>query len=264
MSFPSASSRVGGQSGRFSTLDICMSACLDCGTPLPTQLLELARADLIFITDRPLRFGTSVQLSLYSDFVSAVTQNRATIHWCRPHTQGWQIGAFLNQPLPDRLTENQWNDLRGSLRYDCNWKAWVLWEQNGQLDSVKVVNYSISGIRMLASHPIVANQPFSLFGSAGSRERAVLNGQVQWCRPIEDQFQVAGLIHGQRGRELPRMFGNLTAVHVEKNACDAEGDRESHNTRRCEQDMEERFLPVGRATPRRTFHGEETMELLES
>lgn len=206
----------GGKSGSEPTaLEFLLSVCLDCGTPLPAKLLELARLDLMLLTDRPLRYGTCLQLAIFSDLISAVTQNRAMVHWCRPHLRGWQIGAFLTQPLPERLTNFLWHDLRTSLRYDCNWKAWIRWETSGQVESVRIQNYSIGGFRMLTQQTDCPVGSFSLFGSTGTREKAVLNGRVEWHRQSESGWQVGCLIQGQRGRDLPRMFGNLAAVHAE-------------------------------------------------
>lgn len=243
--------------------EISVSACLDCGTPLPARLLDLARSDLLLLTDRPLRFGTPLQLAIFSDLCSAVTQNRAIVHWCRPSAKGWQIGAFLTQTLPDRLTACEWSDLRGTLRYDCNWKAWIHWEGTGQLESVRILNYSISGLRLNSERAVPLRSVFSLFGSAGFRDRAVLQGQVHWCRSSEDVFELGCIIHGQRGRDLPKMFGNLNAVHVdsaEQVLCYA---RDSEETLRCEQSLDERFFPAGLShqAVRRTI--DEVAELLE-
>ena len=242
MSFPTVISRSGPSNGHCNNPEIQLSACLDCGTPLPSKLLELARMDLTFITDRPLRYGTPLQLAIYSDFINAVTHNRANVHWCRPHPLGLQIGAFLTQSLPDRITENHWTDLRSSLRYECNWKAWVLWGEETKLEAIKILNYSINGLCMLAPCDIPANQDFSLFGATGSRESAVLRGQTQWCRSVEGRFQIGGLIHGQRGRDLPRMFGNLKAVHADGIQVEDPNVRESLETQRCEQELREHFL----------------------
>jgi hypothetical protein len=242
MSFPAVVNRPGPPFARQNHAEINLSACLDCGTPLPARLLEMARLDLIFLSDRPLRYGTNIQLAIFSDLVSAVTQNRAVVHWCRPHSSGWQIGAFLMHTLPDRLTESLWTDLRTTLRYDCHWKAWVTWAENRSAEAIRILNYSINGLRMQCSHPVEPNRPFSLFGSAGCRDRAVLNGHTQWCRPMEDGFQIGGLIHDQRGRDLPKMFGNLTAVHVEEHDIEQTHFRESAETLRYEQELGERFL----------------------
>lgn len=244
MSFLSPFNSTGSTTRRSGSPEIHLSACLEAGIPLPVKLLDLARMDLIFITDRPLRFGTALQVSIYSDFINAVTQNRATVHWCRPHPSGWQIGAFLGQPLPDRLTENHWNDLRGTLRYECNWKAWVLWDEGGSLEAVKVLDYSIGGLRITVAKQVAANQSLSLFGASGTRDRAVLNGQVQWCRNVEQTFQAGVMVFGQRGRELPKMFGNLDAVHVDGSKPDHQLAVESPETLHFEQVQGERFLPI--------------------
>lgn len=259
----SSASAKSGRNRRPIHPEISVSVCLDNGTPIPARLLELARMDLRILTDRPLRFGTPLQVSLFSDFVNAVTQNRAIVHWCRPHEAGWQIGAFLTTSLPDRLTENAWNDLRNALRYDCNWKAWILWDDQTQPEATHIVNYSISGLRLEHSRVIPANASFSLLNSAASRDRAILNGRVHWSRPLEDQFLVGCLIHGQRGRDLPKMFGNLSAVHVDTADLPAVTPQESEETLRCEQSLEERFLSPAQSNRLRRLRSEEVAELLD-
>lgn len=228
--------------GRSVHPEIAVSVCLDCGTPIPARMMDLARNDLAILTDRPLRFGTPLQLALFSDLVSAVTQNRAIVHLCRPHPSGWQIGAFLTSPLPDRLTESVWNDLKNSLRHECNWKAWILWDETGELEAVRILNYSINGLRLSSATPVSAGSTFALFGSAGRHDRAVLKGRVQWCRGVEDGCQIGCVVHAQRGRDLPKMFGNLAAVHVDGATPVDCKLSESDETLRCEQARAERFL----------------------
>jgi hypothetical protein len=245
----SASTRPSQAASRTGAAEIQLSVCLEGGTPLPAQMLEMARLDLTFITDRPLRFGTVVHLAIFSDVVSAVTQNRGFAHWCRPHARGWQIGVYLTQPLPDRLTSHQWKDLRTTLRYDCNWNAWVLWSESGKPESVRILSYSVSGLRLHLPHPAEANQQFTLFGSSAARGRAVLKGQIQWCRAVGNTFQAGGVIHGQRGRDLPRMFAKLDAVHFDDRHPPEMLNGESPDTLRCEQELQERFLPAGISSP---------------
>ena len=251
MSSVSVSNKSGQSSARASQTEIFLSACLEGGIPLPAHLLELARMDLTFLTDRPLRFGTPIQIAIFSDFVSSVAQNKAFVHWCRPHARGWQVGAYLTQPLPDRLTSHEWNDLRSTLRYDCSWKAWALWGDSGVLESVQIQNYSITGLRLVKETSVPIDAEFSLFSSAGRRDREVIKGRVQWCRPAENCFNVGALIHGQRGRDLPRIFGNLEAVHVDIRRTDSIHTGESHDTLRCEQELMERFLPSSGSTHRK-------------
>ena len=88
MSSVSVPNKSGQSSARASQTEIFLSACLEGGIPLPAHLLELARMDLTFLTDRPLRFGTPVQIAIFSDFVSSVAQNKAFVHWCRPLARG--------------------------------------------------------------------------------------------------------------------------------------------------------------------------------
>lgn len=231
--------------GRTPPTEISVSVCLDSGTPIPARLVELARLDLMIVTDRPLRYGTAVQLALFSDLVSSVTQTRGTVHWCRPHQHGWQIGIFMTMPLPDRLTEREWSDLRNSLRYECNWKAWILWDGDGQLEPIWIANYSIGGVCLHAQRVVTHGSRFTLFGSSGTNDRAVLNGDVQWTRRNSDGVLIGCHIHQQRGRDLPKMFGNLDAVHVEsQDSPIPDRSSDSIETQNCELSAREQFLPA--------------------
>lgn len=241
--------------------EISVSVCLDSGIPIPARLLELARTDLRILADRPLRCGTILQVSLFSDLIRPVTQNRATVHWCRPHEAGWQIGAFLTDSLSDRLTEMSWCDLKNSLRYDCNWRAWILWDGATQPEATHIVNYSISGVRLEHSRPISANSTFRLLNSAAAGDRAILNGRVHWCRPLDDHYQLGCLIHGQQGRELPKMFGNLDAVHIDRSDPQAGSVRESGETQRHEFSLDERFLLPAQAGEERCLREEQHVAL---
>lgn len=236
---------------RMPQAEISVSVCLDSGTPIPARLVELARLDLMIVTDRPLRYGTAVQLALFSDLVSSVTQTRGNVHWCRPHQHGWQIGIFMTMPLPDRLTEREWSDLRNTLRYECNWKAWILWDSDGQLEPVWIANYSIGGLCLHAQRVVTQGSKFTLFGSGGTKDRAVLNGDVQWTRRNSDGVLIRCHIHQQRGRDLPKMFGNLDAVHMEsEESPDPVRSADSIETQNCELTAREQFLPAGAAYAR--------------
>lgn len=195
--------------------EVRLSACLESGTPVPATSVEVARLDLLFQSDRPLRFGTPLKLALYSEPVTNVVYTKAIVHYCRATPRGWRIGAFLTNPLPGRLTERCSEEMRSQLRYEIDWKAWVFWEREGRLTPVKISSYSINGLRLILESPVMAGEVFSMFGSAGGRDRAMIRGQVEWCRPSEHQFAAGCSLTGQRGRDLPRMFGNLTALHVD-------------------------------------------------
>ncbi len=103
------------------------------GAPLPAILVDVARNDVLILTDRPLRFGTALQMVIYCDLITAISYTRGTVHSCRATSRGWEIGVFLSQTLPMRLTSRAFDDLRGHLRYECDWKAWILWKTTGCL-----------------------------------------------------------------------------------------------------------------------------------
>lgn len=235
--------------------EVSVSLCLDCGTPIAARLVELTRQDLMIISDRPLRYGTSVQLALFGDLATTVTQNRGLVHWYRPTQHGWQIGIFLTMPLPDRLTEREWSDLWACLRYECNWKAWVLWDGDGQLEPVWLTDYSINGLSLAGKRNVPAGCKFTLFGSSKSHDRSALNGDVQWTRKNPDGVLIGCHVHRQRGRDLPKMFGNLDALHVapeENKPLDQRSD--SLETLNCELAACERFLPAGEGLRNNSFH----------
>ena len=68
--------------------DIRLSACLEGGIPVPAAAVEVARLDLQFLTDRPLRFGTNLKLALFVEPVTAVCYTRAIVHYCRATARG--------------------------------------------------------------------------------------------------------------------------------------------------------------------------------
>lgn len=195
-----------------------ISVCLECGTPVPTELVEVTRVDLMFLTDRPLRFGTPLQLVMFGELVTTSEYSTAHVHYCRPTHRGWQIGVFLNKTVPDRLTQNSWDEMRTELRYDCDWKAWILWQSNGELDPVRLQCYSISGMRMQLNRRVETGSQFTVFGSASQRSQSVLGGRVEWCREVEGTFVAGCYFASRRGRELPRLFGNLTDIHAKNDA----------------------------------------------
>jgi hypothetical protein len=195
--------------------DFRMSACLSDGTPIVTASVQVARLDLQFETDRLLRYGTTLKLALFTEPIRSVCYGQAVVHYCRAGRMGWRIGAFLSQPLPAHLTDRGSEDLRSQLRYDCDWKAWVLWERSGQLSPVHVSSYSINGMRLMLQDAAQPGDQFSLFSSAGTSDRTVIHGKVEWCRAADDKYSAGCSVAGQRGRDLPRMFGNLVALHID-------------------------------------------------
>lgn len=195
-----------------------VSMSLENGAPLPAILVDVARNDVLILTDRPLRFGTALQMVIYCDLITAISYTRGTVHSCRATNRGWEIGVFLSQTLPMRLTSRAFDDLRGHLRYECDWKAWILWDDNGMLDPIRIVNYSIGGMRIRMNHVMPAGSEFTLFPSAGNRTEGAVPGKLQWCRQAGEDYFGGCLLHGHRGRELPRMFANLSAVHISQSS----------------------------------------------
>jgi hypothetical protein len=68
------------------------------------------------------------------------------------------------------------------------------------------------------------------------------------------------MVFGQRGRELPKMFGNLEAVHVDGTKPDHQPAVESPETLRFEQVLEERFLPMEKSVRKRTVRFDENYD----
>ena len=68
------------------------------------------------------------------------------------------------------------------------------------------------------------------------------------------------MVFGQRGRELPKMFGNLEAVHVDGTRPDHQQAVESSETRRFEQGLEEQFFSDAKSTRKRSVRFDETYD----
>jgi hypothetical protein len=83
---------------------------------------------------------------------------------------------------------------------------------------------------------------------------------VQWCRYVETAYQAGAMVFGQRGRELPKMFGNLDAVHADGSGTHQMQSLESPETLRFEQSLEERFLPLSSPGKKRTFRVDENYD----
>ena len=224
------------------------SACLECGTPLAAELVDVARLDLLLLSDRPLRYGTVLRVALFSDLVSSVAYATVSEHFCRATHEGWQIGGFLGQPLPDRLVERFWDNLRGQLRYECDWKGWVLWDNDGLLESAQLIGYSLSGLRMIVQKPVADGSEFSLFRSSGQSDGGFVKARTEWSRQIgPDEFIVGCFIPSQRGRELPAMFGNLADVHFENfDSSQAVTRRDNGASVFFDTASTEQFLPCGK------------------
>ena len=124
------------------------------------------------------------------------------------------------------------------------------------LESVQILRITPSPVCVFVketSRAAGSMQSFHFLVPLADRDREVIKGRVQWCRPAENCFHVGALIHGQRGRDLPRIFGNLEAVHVDIRQTDYYPQRRiARDTLRCEQELMERFLPSGGSTLRQS------------
>jgi PilZ domain len=201
--------------------EIRVSVCLEDGTPVAAELVELARMDLMLRVDRPLRFSTPIRLVLFRDFAGGVAHCRAVVHWCRTEQGCWKLGAFLTTRIADCITERCGADLRAHLRYPAGWNSWVRFDANGQLERAMIYDYSIGGVSVLLPCRAEPGEQLSLFGSGSPHSSQEVHARVQWCHPHEKQFLVGCFLPSQSGKDLPRIFENLGAIHAEAHNSEA-------------------------------------------
>ncbi len=190
-----------------------MCASLDSGFPLPVVVEDVARGDIRFLTDRPLRCGTRLHLSMYIDLASGSIPHRGVVHWCRPSHQGWQIGVFLNGPIPDAIMSKSWWELRNSLRYESNWQGWIELPNQPQRTQVQVLNYSQCGVKLRCPDGLDVGDNFRICNARQGNAPALVTGQVE--RIDANQTEYGCFLKNHSGRFLPGMFGQSTALHVE-------------------------------------------------
>jgi len=200
--------------------EIRVSVCLEDGTPIAAELVELARMDLMLRVDRPLRYGTPIRLVLFRDFARGVAHCRAVVHWCRTEQGSWRLGAFLTTPIADSITERCGGELRAHLRYPAGWKSWVRIEPTGRLEQAIIHDYSIAGICSQLPCPAEAGQQLSLFSYGSGVPNSEIPVRVQWCRPYDGGFLTGCFIPGHRGKDLPGIFENHDAIHADLHGSD--------------------------------------------
>ncbi|MCA9063184.1 MAG: PilZ domain-containing protein [Planctomycetaceae bacterium] len=200
----------------FPRQDVYLSACLEGNQPLPAQLVEFSHRDIHFLTDRPLRYGTRIHLTVYLDLVSSVARNLAVVHWCHAGRQGWEIGAFLTHPLSERILNQSVDNLRSQLRYQCNYRGWLRCETAGRLYCVQIIDYSMSGMKVVCNDPIPEGTDFFLHVHSGGDGNPPLSGRVCWCRENSEGRYTVGCDIGQlRGFEVPRRFASPVLLHAD-------------------------------------------------
>jgi len=188
-------------------------ASLDSGFLLPVVVEDVARGDVRFLTDRPLRFGTRLHLSMYIDLASGSIPQRGVVHWCRPSHHGWQIGVFLNGPIPDAIMSKSWWELCNSLRYESNWQAWIDLPNRSQRAQIQVLNYSQCGVRIQCAEGLNEGDTFRICNARAGDAAALVSGYVE--RVDAKQAEYGCFLKNHSGRFLPGMFGQSTALHVE-------------------------------------------------
>ncbi|MEZ6060919.1 MAG: hypothetical protein R3C19_11200 [Planctomycetaceae bacterium] len=198
----------------YDSAGIQISSCLESGVPLPTRVRQLSRTDVLLLTDRPLRFGTRLRLAMYVDLLASAS-NAGVVHWCRPGTDGWELGAFLTSPLADHLLLRARGGLRNQIRYETNWRAWVRWEGTEVRRPVQILDYSVSGLRLSCDGTVTGEQMFWLYQNSAPSSGPLLEGRVKWFLEHQHKTIVGCYVSNERARCLPRTFNQGARLHVE-------------------------------------------------
>lgn len=187
--------------------------CLPSGHPLPVSIIDVARGDLRILTDRPLRFGTKTNIVFFCREMTNTTPNTGIVHWCRPALKGWELGLFLNSPIPESMISNSWLELRNSIRYQCRWQAWIVHENCTARQPVIITDYSLSGIRFCFSEHILPGTQIHLSQSPHPSVPAYVTGRVE--RVVRGGGEYGCYLPQEGGRFLPGMFNTSQALHME-------------------------------------------------
>lgn len=192
---------------------IHMCGCLESGTPLPLCVTEIARGDVRLTTDRPLRYGTPISLVMYQDLISGTVPNRGIVHWCRPSTIGWELGVYLNAPIPENMMSNSWWELRDSLRFSCNWGAWLQIPDVEARKPMQILDYSLCGMRLHCETRLAMGVEVSVCTSSSQHAPPVLVGTIEHHDASTSNYGC--FLPHETGRFLPGLFNQNTALHVE-------------------------------------------------
>ena len=190
-----------------------MCGCLESGVPLPLNISEISRGDVRLTTDRPLKFGTPIALIMYLDFVSGTVPNRGVVHWCRPSNSGWELGVYLNSPIPESMLSKSWWELRDNLRYPCNWSAWLQSSEFATRQRMRILNYALSGIKISCAANLKLGQEFGICISMSEYSAPVMLGRIERIDSAPNQYGCY-LAH-EAGRFLPGIFHQSSDLHIE-------------------------------------------------
>lgn len=199
------------ETARTGGIQIC--ACLESGVPLPLNVEEIARGDVRLTTDRPLKFGTRLTMAIFLDFLSGSVPNRGVVHWCRPSVSGWQLGIFLNSPIPESMMSRSWWELRDSIRYACNWPAWLSLPNQSIRQPIRILNYSLCGIKISCDASLSIGTEFGICTSSSEHSPPTLVGRVERTDVAPSQFGC--YLPHETGRFLPGVFNQSSALHIE-------------------------------------------------
>ena len=191
---------------------LCAAICLPSGNPLPVSIIDVARGDLRILTDRPLRFGTRTNIVFFCRDLTNTTPNTGIVHWCRPADGGWELGLFLNSPIPESMVSNSWWELRDSIRYPCQWQGWMLEADGTARRPITITDYSLGGMRFECRWRLPLGTRIQISQSPHPSVPAFVPGRVE--RLISDGGYGCFLPR-EGGRFLPGMFNASQSLHME-------------------------------------------------
>ena len=190
-----------------------MCGCLESGAPLPLSVSEIARGEIRLTTDRPLRFGTKISLVMFLDLVSGTVPNRGIVHWCRPSISGWELGLYLNAPIPESMLSKFWGELRENLRFACNWGAWIQLPNDAKRKPLRILDYSLCGMKLHCETVLNVGLKVSICTSSSEYSNPVLIGTIERQDIVHNTYGC--FLPHETGRFLPGLFNQGTALHIE-------------------------------------------------
>ncbi len=151
---------------------------IDGVPPARSRVVEMSPRDVKLCLTQRLELGGLVDLELLSDVYGFTVCARGIVHWRQPHGDGWQVGVFLRQPLPNEVVTPCWSDLRKELRYPCEWPCRMLSARQRRFRDGTILNYSRSGLLVEARAPVVSGEELSLLDPFTAQPLVV--GVARW------------------------------------------------------------------------------------
>ena len=191
---------------------LCAGMCLPNGHPLPVSIIDVARGDLRILTDRPLRFGTRTNIVFFCRDLTNTTPNTGIVHWCRPAESGWEMGLFLNSPIPESMVSGSWWELRDSIRYPCRWQAWIIDQPSASRRPITITDYSLGGIGFECPYRLTVGTQIQISQSPHPSVPAYVLGRVE---RVIGGGGYGCFLPREGGRFLPGMFNASQTLHME-------------------------------------------------